>query len=1022
MRYETYPVRSKGTRLWLTRRYYQEHGKPPGAQALQDALGILEAKALFDGSERAVHVRAAGHGDALFFDLANEAREIVRVSKDGWEVVSEAPVRFRRPKSMRPLPRPVEGGSVDDLQRFVNVKDEGDWRLAKGWLVQALNPTGPYPILIVEGEQGSAKTTAARILGAVLDPSATPVRTLPKNEQDLLIAAKNALALRFDNLSGLHPGMSDALCRLSTGGGFATRELYTDSEEAILEAVRPVILTGIAGIATRADLLDRAIVLRLPKISEENRRPEKVLWAEFEAVLPGILGALLDAVGVAMRELPSVVLPSFPRMADAALWATAAEGALGMSPGEYMEAYTRGRREVNELALEADAVATAVAKLMEARDEWIGTAAELLKALRTHADEDVRHYKTWPRQPQHLSRHLKRLAPVLRAEGIEVEDLPRQGSERKKRIFKIKPGEDRHERHGRHRDPESYRSGDYEHNGGDDGVTGIADEGLGDRHEEGPIEQADSTGGDGDDGDDNGLKNLSEGVLVTNEEGLRALIPEIEAAEVVALDLETGSLDPRKDRIRLLSIATENGTWVVDNSSVDIRKLFEALENKTLVVHNAMFDILFLRCLGHRHRGRTVDTMTLSRMVHAGERGENGKRLEHSLETCCERELGLKLDKSYQDGDWSGELSDEMLAYAVEDAEVLLPLHKTLTEQIRETGQERVYEIEQRALLAGIEMAYNGVRVDKERWLGIVEEAGKGLANLRTRLDGLVCDPPEEVKKRNGKNKNVPDERKGRWNWDSPDQLKTAASTLGLTLRKTSMDQLKLINHEFTKALLAYREARSGLATYGEKFFEPKDGREVYLDGRVYPSWGMCQADTGRMGCSSPNVQNIPNKSRLGKLRGCVVAPEGRCLVKADYSQVELRIVAKIAGGGDARGLPCRRGPAPPYRPHCTRTRGGHEGRPSAREGAEFRAALRPGRQGTQGLRPRQVRRGDGSRRGRALPGAVVRELPVNKGLAPSRGLGLRHRRCLGEYPRRAPEEGRKVYGEGQPPGTGHGG
>jgi DNA polymerase I len=194
-------------------------------------------------------------------------------------------------------------------------------------------------------------------------------------------------------------------------------------------------------------------------------------------------------------------------------------------------------------------------------------------------------------------------------------------------------------------------------------------------------------------------------------------------------------------------------------------------------------------------------------------------------------------------------------------------------------------------------MAFAGVAVDKERWLGIVEEAGKGLGELRTRLDDLVGEPPEEVKMRNTNNKNVPAERKDRWNWDSTDQIKAAAATLGLSLEKTSMDRLKLIDHEFARALLAYREAKSGLSTYGEKFFEPtKEGQDVYMDGRLYPTWGMCQADTGRMSCRNPNVQNIPNESKLGKLRECIVAPDGHRLVKADYSQIELRIVAKVAG------------------------------------------------------------------------------------------------------------------------------
>lgn len=321
------------------------------------------------------------------------------------------------------------------------------------------------------------------------------------------------------------------------------------------------------------------------------------------------------------------------------------------------------------------------------------------------------------------------------------------------------------------------------------------------------------------------------------------------------------------------------------------------LKDKTLIVHNAMFDLLFLRQLGYRHHSRVVDTMILSRMLYAGERDEEGNRLEHSLEVCSKRELGIEMDKTAQTADWSGSLTEEMLAYATEDARVLLPLYEALKEKLFAAGQEHALEIEERALLCGIEMAYSGVAVDKERWLGIIEEAGKGLSELRAALDELVDNPPEEIKKRNAKNKNVPDERKDRWNWDSDKQIKAAADTVGLTLERTGMDYLKLVDHEFTRTLLAYREAKSGLSTFGEKFFEPtKEGREVYSDGRLYPSWSMCQADTGRMSCSSPNMQNIPNKSHLGKLRECIIAPEGRRLVKADYSQIEMRIVATIAG------------------------------------------------------------------------------------------------------------------------------
>jgi hypothetical protein len=433
---ETHAVRSKGLRLWLQRRHYEEHGKPPGAQALQDALGVLEAKALFEGEEHPVHVRVAEHEGAIYIDLANEAWEVVKITPEGVEVICDPPVRFRRRKGMLALPHPVIGGNVEALRRFVNLKDAKDWLLLLAWLVQVFRPTSRYPILILQGEQGSAKTTLARMLKAIVDPSTTPVRSVPRGEHDLVIAANNSWVMALDNLSGLPHWLSDALCRLSTGGGFGTRTLYENDEETLFDATRPVILNGITDVATRADLLDRAIILVLPAIPEEERRPEAELWGEFEEALPEILGGIFTAVSVALRELPSVELASLPRMADFAKWATAAESALGMEAGEFMEAYTGSRQEISEMALEADPVAVAIVKLMENRLEWVGTAMELLKELGTRVDEDVRRFKTWPKQPQHLSRHLNRLAPVLRTEGIEFEDLPRTGGERQKRLFK----------------------------------------------------------------------------------------------------------------------------------------------------------------------------------------------------------------------------------------------------------------------------------------------------------------------------------------------------------------------------------------------------------------------------------------------------------------------------------------------------------------------------------------------------------------------------------------------------------
>jgi hypothetical protein len=318
------------------------------------------------------------------------------------------------------LPAPVRGGSLDELRPFVNLAGDDDWRLLAAWLVAALRPRGPYPLLCLHGEQGSSKSTTARVVRALIDPSSAPLRAEPRDEHDLIIAATNSWVVAFDNLSQLSPRLSDALCRLSTGGGFATRELYTDADEVLFEAQRPVLLTGIEDLATRGDLLDRALVLQLPALAEEERRPEAEFWRAFEAVRPRILGGLLDAAATALARLPAVRLGRLPRMADFAVWATAAEAALGWEEGAFVRSYTANRREVNFLSLE-DSVLVPPLRELVGRGGWEGSCTELLAELARGADEKAVRSRGWPSSARLLSNALRRLAPNLRRAGIAVE-------------------------------------------------------------------------------------------------------------------------------------------------------------------------------------------------------------------------------------------------------------------------------------------------------------------------------------------------------------------------------------------------------------------------------------------------------------------------------------------------------------------------------------------------------------------------------------------------------------------------
>lgn len=425
---ETWRLRSGGFKSWLAKQYYEREGAIPRSGALQDALTTLEGVARFDGPELAVHLRHAHVDGVLYIDMGDPAWRVIEVSAAGWRVLDEAPVKFRRPRGMQALPEPVRGGShgIESLRRFLNITDDDAWRLVVGFLL-GCHSKGPYPVLILNGEQGSAKSTAGRVIRALVDPARTPDRSAPRDERDLIIAANNGHVVSFDNLSGLRDWQSDGLARLSTGAGFGTRELYSDAEETLFWAARPIILNGITDLAVRSDLLDRTLLVTLPRIADEDRRTAASFWSDFDAAAPAILGALLDAVSASLGGHRSVRLRRLPRMADFAVWVTAAEGALAWAEGDFMAAYGRNRASAHDLALDS---ASIVPPLHQLPATWVGSAGQLLEQLVSFAGERTTKRDDWPANPRALSGQLRRLAPDLRAVGIEVTFGQRTGQRR----------------------------------------------------------------------------------------------------------------------------------------------------------------------------------------------------------------------------------------------------------------------------------------------------------------------------------------------------------------------------------------------------------------------------------------------------------------------------------------------------------------------------------------------------------------------------------------------------------------
>jgi len=418
---ETHNMRDVGFRRYVAARYYKKFKEPISAQRLRDTVATFEGLALYEGQEHEVYTRLAPRRDAIYLDLCNDAWQVVKITPAGWQVLSESPVYFRRSRGMRGLPIPKRGGSVTDLRPFLNVSGDSDFVVLTSWLIAALRPKGPYPVLVLQGEAGSAKSTTVRVLRELVDPSTTPLRSEPRSTRDLMIAARNAWCIAFDNVSHLTPKLSDDLCRLATGGGFATRQLFTDTDEVLFDATRPVILNGIDAVVYRGDLLDRSLLAYLPVISDDHRLTEKKFWRDFKKAKSRILGALLDALTHALQRLDSVKLPVLPRMADFAQWAVAAEPSMGWGIGSFLRVYDSNRGTAVALGLEASLVANPLKDFLIGRTLWRGPAADLLRKITKYAAFEIQQQRNWPANAQLLSIQLRRIAPQLRAIGIDVQ-------------------------------------------------------------------------------------------------------------------------------------------------------------------------------------------------------------------------------------------------------------------------------------------------------------------------------------------------------------------------------------------------------------------------------------------------------------------------------------------------------------------------------------------------------------------------------------------------------------------------
>jgi Toprim domain len=418
---ETMRIRSTSFRRWLVHQFYFKTGGTPTGEAVRAAIEMIEAQAQFGEGipVRAVHVRVGGHAGKIYIDLCDSEWRAVEIAIDGWRIVTNPPVRFRRASGMLPLPEPTRGGSVEKLRSFVNVASDDDFVLLVSWMLAALRDCGPYPILKVWGEPGTAKSSSFEMIRSLIDPHKVPKRRLPRDERDLFIAASNGYVLSYDNISQLSEWLSNSFCNLATGGGFGTRSLYTDQDETLLDAIRPIMLNGITNFITQHDFAERTIVLELPLIPRSKRRLEKELKPAFDAERPAIFGALLQTVAHGLKTLPEATSDKgWSRMADFEQWGMACEGAL-WEPGTFKAAYAANRKQAVSTTIDDDPVASAIRALVTGKEwEWEGTVKGLLLRLTELVGEKQAQSKSWPSEARALSTHLQNARAALRRIGI----------------------------------------------------------------------------------------------------------------------------------------------------------------------------------------------------------------------------------------------------------------------------------------------------------------------------------------------------------------------------------------------------------------------------------------------------------------------------------------------------------------------------------------------------------------------------------------------------------------------------
>lgn len=430
---------------WLTREAYLATGAPPKREKLREVVALAEARGIQEGAQHETWVRTPAVVDGkLYLDLGDEDWRAVEIDAEGWRVISDPPVRFRRAGGALALPVPIKGDTkagIALLGDLIKTERPEHMMLLTGALVSYFRAGVSYVAINFDARPGSAKTSGLRVVDALVDPQVAATPGPPPNERELIISAQNQMLVRFDNVSRISEQMSDAYCRLLTGGGSSGRKLYFDEEGHVISVKRPMAMTLIR-VTLRSDLAARSIVIPLARIGEAERLTEAEMNRRLDHARPIILGALLDGASAALRreaEVEKQFRGRLPRMSDFAVWAEAAGEAFGWKPGEFIETYRADLRARQVEDAQDDQFCSAIFDWLCVSEGGVveGQASDLREKL-FHVAAFTRSAPSWfPNSPRSFAGALVRAEEQLEAIGIVHSERPHPHSTTRGRIHRL---------------------------------------------------------------------------------------------------------------------------------------------------------------------------------------------------------------------------------------------------------------------------------------------------------------------------------------------------------------------------------------------------------------------------------------------------------------------------------------------------------------------------------------------------------------------------------------------------------